>query len=108
MIGNRLTNEEKLDAIYEMTLQNHEVLKTIRRQQYISGAFRTLYWLIVLGVIGSSYYFIRPFIGTLSSNASQLQSVYSQFKDSLPETKVFNTMMEGIKHTPNESANPAP
>lgn len=106
MIGKHLTNEEKLDAIYEMTVQNHEVLKTIRRQQYISGAFRVMYWLVVLGVIGGSYYFIRPFIGSVSGNASQLESIYSQFKDSIPETMVMNKMMESLKKTPDNQAKP--
>jgi hypothetical protein len=32
MLGKNLNNEEKLDAIYRMTLENNEILRTVRRQ----------------------------------------------------------------------------
>lgn len=100
MLGKNLTNEEKLDAIYAMTLENHEVLKTIRRQQYLSAAVRLLYWLIVLGFIGGTYYFLSPFIEMVTSNTEDLKSLFMQFnqiKDSLPETKMLNQVMEGLQ-----------
>ena len=107
MLDKHLTNEEKLDEIYRMTLENHEVLKTIRRQQYFSGAMRALYWLIVLGVIGGSYYYVRPFIGAVSNNSSQIESYFSQFKNQLPETKVFNQVLDGLNKKNTEGTSSA-
>ena len=100
-----MTNEEKLDAIYKMTLENHEVLKTIRRQQYLATAGRLFYWLIVIGVIGGAYYYVKPFVDRFTVNPAQAQEALNQFdriKNQFPETKVFNQILEGFKHPEGE------
>ena len=102
MLGKNLTNEEKLDAIYEMTLQNHEVLKTIRRQQYLATAGRLFYWLLILGFVGGTYFYLRPMIESLSANSSKLKETFmqlDQLKNQLPETKMLNQMMESLQKT---------
>jgi hypothetical protein len=99
-----LTNEEKLDAIYEMTLENHEVLKSIRRQQYFASFTRIFYWLLVLGFVGGAYYYVRPFITTLTTNGSMIQQTLDQFfnlRNQLPETKALNEFLEK-KNRPQE------
>ena len=96
MFGKNLTNEEKLNAIYEMTLQNHEVLKTIRRQQYIASFVRVIYWLIVLGVIGGVYLYAKPFIEVISDNSAKIETFFLQFKQQLPEAKVFDKVIQGL------------
>lgn len=100
MIGKDLNNQEKLEAIYKMTLENNDILRVIRRQQYFSNALRLLYWLVVLGAIGSAYYFIRPLVTTLSSNSGKIEeaaSQFSQIRDQLPETKLVNQLLERFK-----------
>ena len=95
-----LTNEEKLDAIYEMTRENHEILRTIRRQNYMSTVFRILYWLVVLGFVGGSYYYMRPYISMLTGNASKIEETMTQLnqlKESLPEAKALNQMIQGLQ-----------
>lgn len=106
MLGKNLTNEEKLDAIYEMTRENHEVLKTIRRQQYFSTITRLLYWLIVLGLIGSTYYYVRPFIGLLTNNAANIEEKFMQFnqlKSQLPDSKIIDQVIQGLQKSAQTS-----
>jgi hypothetical protein len=100
MIDKQLSNEEKLDAIYKMTSENQEILKSIRRQGYISGTFRVLYWLMVIGFVGGTYYYIRPFIGMVVSNSSKIEQTMgqlNQLKNQLPETKLLNQLLEGLQ-----------
>lgn len=96
-----MTNEEKLNAIYEMTLKNHEILKTVRRQQYFASFMRILYWLVVLGFIGGAYYFLAPVISLITGgNFSQFGNTLlqlDQLKNQLPETKVLNQVIEGLQ-----------
>ncbi len=106
MLGKNLTNEEKLDAIYEMTLENHEVLRTIRRQQYFSTITRLLYWLIVLGLIGGTYYYVRPFIGLITNNAASLEEKVMQFnqiKNQLPDSNMLNQVIQGLQKSAGEN-----
>ncbi len=94
-----LNNQEKLEAIYQMTLENNAVLRTIRRQQYFSTALRVLYWLIVLGVLGSVYYFARPLVTGLSENSNRIEETLTQFnqlRGQLPEIKMLNQVINGI------------
>lgn len=97
MLEKKPNNEQKLEAIYEMTLENNEILRTIRRQQYFANALRVLYWLVILGAIGSAYYFVRPVVSALSSNSSKLEEAYTQFRGQLPETKLIEKVINDIR-----------
>lgn len=100
MIGKDLNNQEKLAAIYEMTLENNSVLRTIRRQHYFSNFLSSLYWLMVIGVIGGAYYFVRPVVTAISNNSGQVEETINQFnqiRSQLPETKLINQVMKGLK-----------
>ena len=92
-----MTNEEKLEAIYEMTRENHEILKTIRRQQYLANAGRIFYWLVILGAIGGVYYYVRPIMSLFSSNQAAVEERMSQF-GGLPEAKAFSQFIEALRH----------
>ena len=95
-----LTNEEKLDEMYRLTRENHEMIRSMRRQQTFATILRVLYWLVVLGALGSTYYFIKPVIDTFSSGGMQsgnTLAIFNQLKDSFPETKLLNQVMEWFK-----------
>lgn len=95
-----LTNEEKLDEIYELTLENHKMLKSIHRQTYFANALRVVYWLVIIGALGGAYYFVRPFVGLLSRNPTQVDQTVSDIttlKNQLPEAKLINQILEGLK-----------
>ncbi len=102
MNDRNVSNEDKLNQIYEMTLENHEILKTIRRQQYFSNAVRLLYWLVILGALGGAYYYIRPFIAVLTENSGKIEETMVQLnllKNQLPEAKLLNQLIEGFQKT---------
>jgi len=51
-----------LQKLTDLTEENNKILKKMRRSQKMSSAFRMIYWLIILGVLFGSYYFIQPFL----------------------------------------------
>lgn len=107
MIGKDLNNQEKLAAIYEMTLENNSILRTIRRQHYFSNFLSSLYWLMVIGVIGGTYYFVRPVVTAISNNSGQVEETINQFnqiRSQLPETKLINQVIKGLKTNTATSA----
>ncbi len=94
-----LNNQEKLEEVYHMTLENNEILRSIRRQQHISNAFRFLYWLIILGALGGAYYYIRPAVNAITDNKQKIDSTLQQFNElrsQLPESKLINQVLEGL------------
>lgn len=95
-----LNNQDKLEAIYKMTLENNDILRTIRRQQYFSNALRVIYWLVVLGALGSAYYFVRPVVTAITNNSGKIEETFNQFnqlRGQLPETKIINQLIDGLK-----------
>ena len=100
MLDKKLTNEEKLDLIYKMTEENHEILASLRRQTYFSNALRLLYWLVILGAIGGAYFYVRPAVTYISDNSAQFKKVFEQLQSvqsSLPEAQLLNGLIEGLK-----------
>ena len=93
----------KIDEIYRLTLENHQVLQTIRRQQYAATFFRIIYWVVVLGAIGSTYYYVKPFVGDFMANKDKIIETMKQLNElrlQLPEASMLQKVMEGLKTQP--------
>ncbi len=91
MSGADLTNQEKLEEVYEMTKENNDILRSMRRQQHVANAFRFLYWVIILVSLGGAYLYIRPVIDSLNENKSRLEEMVNTFKGAIPQSvNLFN------------------
>ena len=100
MSDSHLTNEEKLDRIYQMSLENHEILDGMRRRERIANSVKILYCIIVIGALGGAYYYIRPIIDTLNHRRADVDATLSQFeqlRESLPQTKALTQFLSGLK-----------
>ena len=95
-----LTNEEKLNEIFRMTEENNNILRTMRRTQYVSNIFRILYWIMIIASLGGAYYFIKPIIAGFSENEGGIADTLKQInilKSQLPEAKLLQEMLTGAK-----------
>ncbi len=63
-----LTNQEKLDEMYHLTLENNEILRSIRRNERVANFFRFLYWVIILGALSGVYFYVNPLIQKVVDN----------------------------------------
>ena len=56
-------NEKRiLRETLEIAKENNEMLKKMRRGQFIGNVARIFYWVIILGASFGAYYFIQPYI----------------------------------------------
>jgi len=46
----------------ELAKENQEMLKKMRRGQFIRNIARIFYWVIIIGASFGAYYFIQPYI----------------------------------------------
>ncbi|MCX6756970.1 MAG: hypothetical protein NTW35_02340 [Candidatus Nomurabacteria bacterium] len=102
-----LTNQEKLEEIFEMTKENHEILIGIRRQQYVANAFKFLSWIVILASLGGAYYYVKPVVDSFNQNKSKIDDTLKQFNDlrsQLPETKLLDQVMQSIKNATSNTA----
>lgn len=101
-MSENLNNQQKLEEVYHMTMENNEILRSMRRQQHIAHAFTIFYWVVILGALGGAYYYVRPVVNAFSENKGKIDSALEQFNDlrsQLPETKVLNQLLEGLKQS---------
>ncbi len=101
MSGADLTNQEKLEEVYEMTKENNDILRSLRRQQHIANAFRFLYWIVILVSLGGAYFYIRPVIDSINQNRSRVDDTLNQFnqlRSQLPEAKFLEQLIQSFKN----------
>lgn len=96
-MSENLTNEEKLDRMLRLTEENHKILKSLYRVQYVSNIFRALYWTLIIASLGGAYYFIKPMFSSLSGDTSKssLSEQISALRSQLPEAKILEQMLTG-------------
>ncbi len=54
--------KDKIDELLELTRENNRILRSMHRRMIWSQIFTFVYWLIILGVAGASFYFFQPYI----------------------------------------------
>lgn len=100
-----LTNQQKLEEIYKLTLENNHLLHKLQNRMRMGTAIRIVYWLAILGALGGVYYYIRPVIETVASTTTQTESMFQQFeqlRSQFPETRAIQQFMNQIQPTVTE------
>ena len=87
-------DEDKLEALYKATMENNQMLKSMRRSAMIGGIVKAVWWVLVLIVLPYvTWLYIQPYLdtimkqyqtiqdqgGTLTTQASDLQKLYNQY-----------------------------
>ncbi len=95
-----LTNQEKLEEVYRLTLENNHLLHKIQTRGRITTIFQIIYWLAIVGALGGAYLYVKPFYEALRSDNSKAKSFLQQFeqlRSQFPETKAFQNLFQQIK-----------
>lgn len=74
----------------ELSEENNEMLKGIRRGMRIGMIFKTLYWVFVISIAVGAYYLIQPYVdgvnemySNLRNNWNESQSLFDKAKNIL-------------------------
>lgn len=95
-----LTNQEKLEEIYRLTVENNHLLHKMQNRDRITIIFRIVYWLAILGALGGAYYYVRPFVDSIKANNSRASGIIQQFetlRSQFPETRAFQEFFNRMK-----------
>lgn len=98
-----LTNQEKLEEVYTMAKENNAMLHSMLRQQYFAIALRVVYLLVIIGVIGGAYYYVRPVLSPIitlfASNSEKMTETLNQLNQlriQLSDKNVLNEVLKTI------------
>ncbi len=87
-----MDNEElqkMVQETYDLTKENNDLLKKMRRSQKLAHISRIVYWLILIGISVGAFYYIQPYLQKVYSLYTEGISQYSGFKDA--STNLFKT-----------------
>ena len=61
-MGSEEFAHDKIDEILDLTRENNRILRSMHRRMLWSQIFTFVYWLIILGIAGWSFYFLHPYM----------------------------------------------
>ena len=57
-----MSEREKIDELLELERDNNRILRKMRRGMAWGQFFTFLYWLVILGGVGASYFYLEPYV----------------------------------------------
>ncbi len=76
--------KDKIDELLDLTRENNRILRSMHRRMLWSQIFTFIYWLIILGVAGWSFYILQPYMtkymNTYQTIMKQIDSLDKQSK----------------------------
>lgn len=105
-----LTNQEKLEEIYKLTLENNEILHRLQSRGRLTVILQIFYWLAIVGALGGAYYYVRPILNSLAANGTRAEGILRQFQElrsQMPETKAFQEFFNQLRTTATDTPDAA-
>jgi hypothetical protein len=94
------TNQEKLDDMYKLVQENHEVLQDLLRRERLASFGRMLYWIIVLGTLFGAYYYVKPIVQVFMPQYESFNAAVQKINDvshNLPEVNNLKNFFDTLK-----------
>jgi len=83
-------DKEKLDRMLSLAEENNVMLRKIRSAQKTSAMFKTIYWIIIIGVTVGAYYYVKPLYDTVTGIFAQGNANLKDAGLSFPGQQFFN------------------
>jgi len=74
-------DNDKLNQILEKVEENNKILKKMRRASLFGNIFRVIYWAVIIFFAVGAYWFIQPYLSTITSAYEQIQSTQNNLKN---------------------------
>ncbi len=70
-----------MNQILELTKENNKILRGMQRTARIGKFFRAIYWILILGSIFGTYYYLQPYIDQLLRTYNDVISTVQNVKN---------------------------
>ena len=84
---------DKIDEILDLTRENNRILRSMHRRMLWSQIFTFLYWLVILGIAGWSYYFFQPY---LTKYLHSYETIMKTLNSMDQNGKAFPSSLQGL------------
>jgi len=72
--------ERQLRETRVLAERNHELLEKVHRYIVLSRIFRIVYWVVIIGIAIGAFYFLEPYLETLTGSIDSFQGVFEGFQ----------------------------
>ena len=79
-------DEQKLEEMYKLTRENHAMLRSMRRSAFIGGAFKLVWWILILVVLPYiTWLYLQPYLDTIMAQYQTIQEQSGAFSSQASE-----------------------
>ena len=93
---NEFNNNEKINKILELTAENNEIIKKMRRSQKIQNTFRVIYWIILISTTLGIYYFLKPTILTIFNDYNSIKTNINYLNNNSTNIDQIKNILKGF------------
>jgi capsule polysaccharide export protein KpsE/RkpR len=69
-----MMDEKKLEEMYRATMENNSMLRSMRRQAFVGGIFKFVWWIVILVVLPYlTWLYLEPYLSTILAQYQALQ-----------------------------------
>jgi len=91
------SESDTLSELLELTKENNRILRKMHRNMLWSQVFTYVYWLLILGVMGWSYYLVQPYLVTYLEAYQKLVNTISAVDAGNTSLPNLQGLLEKIK-----------
>jgi len=91
--------EPSLDEVYKLAKDNNRMLRAMRREAFIGGIFKIVFWLLLFVVIPYLVYvwYLQPYLDQVLSLYQQAGTQAGQVNDAVNQLKGASEGLSGIQ-----------
>jgi len=78
-----MTPEEKilLERVTVLTEENNQILRGLRRANRLNGAFKIIYWILIIAISYGAYVYIQPYVDQLMKAYASVTDTANKISD---------------------------
>ncbi len=81
----------------DMTRENNAMLIKLRHAQKIANMYRVFYWLVIIFISFGSYYYVKPYLGTIFNYYGSMTGGAENISKSIPDLKHIQDLLNQMK-----------
>ena len=85
--------KDKIDELLDLTRENNRILRSMHRRMLWSQIFTFIYWLVILGVAGWSFYYLQPY---MTKYMNTYQTIMKQIDNLDKESKALPGNIQSV------------
>ena len=85
-----------IDEVYKLVKENNRMLKAIRRDAFIGGIVKAVFWVVVVVILPYLFYvtYLEPYVQQMTAAYTETQGDIDSFKAKLEGLPDFQKLLE--------------